>query len=270
MALSPSSWVHLAEGLALGSRIRTNHDCGPGSTLTVRREVAGLSAHCFRCNDSGWHPAPPEPLSVRLGRLAKAQVADDKIAASVALPGPVRVPWSDWPAACRLWLLKAGLSGADAGLLGAYYHPPSDRVVLPVLGPSGPVFWQARAVQPGRFPKYLAPPLDKSSVVPVYGSAQDVTRTEDLLSAYKVGTVGEGWSLLGTSISPGCMTKLLARGARVNVWLDPDGAGHKGATKVLAALRGAGLEARRVISKRDPKLMHRSDIKELLLWNESK
>ena len=268
--LSPASWTHLTEGLALGQHIRTDHDCGPGRTLTVRREARGLSAHCFRCNDKGWLPAPPEPLSVRLERLAKAHVADAKIGASVALPGPVRVPWSDWPAECRLWLLKAGLSGADAGLLGAYYHPPTDRVVLPVLGPSGPVFWQARAVKKDRFPKYVAPPVDKASVVPMYGSAQDVTLTEDILSAYKVGTVGEGWSLLGTSISAGCMAALLKRNARVNVWLDPDGAGHKGATRVLATLRGAGLEARRIISKADPKLIHRSEIKELLTWHNSK
>lgn len=267
--LTPASWLPLAQQLALGQRQRTDHDCGPGRTLTVRRDERGLHAHCFRCNDSGWQPAPPEPLEVRLKRLAQAQVADAHISASCALPDP-RVPWSEWPPECRLWFLKAGLSGADAGVLGAYYHPPSDRVVVPVLGPCGPVFWQARAVQPGYShcsrPKYLAPPIDKAAIVPRWGRAQDVTLTEDLLSAYKVGTVGEGWCLMGTSISPGCMTALIERGARVNVWLDPDGAGYKGATKVLAALRGAGLTARRVLSKRDPKLMHRVDIKEILNW----
>lgn len=264
--LTPASWLPKAQQLAHGQRQRTDHDCGPGATMTIRRDERGLSAHCFRCNDSGWLPAPPEPLSVRLERLAKAHAADAQIAWSVALPGPVRVPWSDWPAECRLWLLKAGLSGADAGLLGAYYHPPSDRVVLPVLGPSGPVFWQARAVQRDRHPKYLAPAIDKVNVIPMYGSAKDVTLTEDILSAYKVGTVGEGWSLLGTSISARCVAALIERSARVNVWLDPDGAGRAGATKVLATLRGAGVTARRVLSKRDPKLMHRSDIKELLTW----
>ena len=67
----------------------------------------------------------------------------------------------------------------------------ADRVVLPVLSPSGGVlFWQARAVDK-RQPKYLAPPIDKATVIAAYGCADTVTLTEDLLSAYKVGKVGE-------------------------------------------------------------------------------
>jgi hypothetical protein len=136
--------------------------------------------------------------------------------------------------------------------------------VLPVLGPSGGVlFWQARAVDK-RQPKYLAPPVDKSLVIPMYGRADSVTLTEDLLSAYKVGLVGEAWSLLGTSMSSHVLGSLLSRGCKVNVWLDPDGPGQRAATKVLAKLRAVGIEARNILSDRDPKLIHREQIKELL------
>jgi DNA primase len=161
--------------------------------------------------------------------------------------------------------LKAGLSALDAGKLGAYYHPPTDRVVLPVLDPATgtPVFWQARAVD-GRVPKYLAPSVDRTRVVPQYGKASEVTLTEDILSAYKVGTVGEGWSLMGTSISAHCLTLLLRRGAPVNVWLDDDAPGRRAGDRVMRALTGAGLEARRIRSKVDPKLVHRNEIKELI------
>lgn len=262
--LSPASWVDKAKEVRIYERLRTDHDCGPGRTLTIRHDEKGLHAYCFRCNDSGWQAPAPVPLAVRLERIRDRAKVDEKFAKSVALPQPYVKAWDQWPPACRLWLLKAGLSRADAGLMGAYYHPPSERVVLPVLGPSLEVlFWQARAVD-GRQPKYLAPPVDKQGITPMYGRSDAVTLTEDLLSAYKVGKVAEGWSLLGTALSQRTLGLLVARGCKVNVWLDPDGAGQKAATKVLAALRGAGLEARNIISKVDPKLVHREQIKELL------
>ena len=262
--LNPASWVHKYQGTAFG-RLRTDHDCGSGRTLTIRRDEKGLHAFCFRCNDSGWQAPAPEPLAVRLERLSEARKQDDHISASVSLPAPCVRVWEEWPLACQLWLLKAGLSRADLPRLGAYYHPPTNRVVLPVLSPSGgTLFWQARAVD-GRQPKYMAPMVDKASVIPMYGTAQDVTLTEDLLSAYKVGSVAEGWSLLGTSISPHTLTALIQRNCRVNVWLDPDPPGRRAAKKVLAALRGAGLEARDIRSSVDPKLVHRHMIKEYLL-----
>ena len=262
--LSPASWTHRCNGLELDSRVRVDHDCGPGRTLTVRHDEQGYHAFCFRCNDHGWVQPEPVPLAVRLERLRRQQEADSKLRESIALPEPRVRAWAEWPAPCRLWLLKAGLSSADLPSLGAYYHPPSDRVVLPVLDPLlGVVFWQARAVDK-RQPKYMAPLVDKTGIVPRYGKATDVTLTEDILSAYKVGKVGEGWSLLGTSLSNATLALLVARGARVNVWLDPDEAGRKAAAKAMAKLRSVGLVCRDIISKKDPKLLFREEIKELL------
>ena len=71
-------------------------------------------------------------LKDRNAAFAAAQAADNKVSVSVELPAPAVRVWADWPAASRLWLLKAGLSSADLPRLGAYYHPPTDRVVLPV------------------------------------------------------------------------------------------------------------------------------------------
>lgn len=261
--LSKASWLPLAAGLALGARLRTDHDCGGGRTLTISRSEDGLSAYCFRCNDKGWEPAPPEPLAVRLARLTKQREQDAKVGGSAALPTPMVREWGEWPARYRLWLLKAGLCSADLPGLGAYYHPPSDRVVLPVFRGSQPVFWQARAVD-GRQPKYLAPPVDKHTVIPAYGSGPSVTLTEDLLSAYKVGKISEAWSMLGTSLNNNMLAALVQRGMLVNVWLDPDPAGQKGAAKVLAKLRATGVPCRNIISKVDPKLVHLSEIKELI------
>lgn len=268
--LNPASWLPKAKLLAFGEKQRTDHDCGQGRTLVVRHDSEGLHAFCFRCNDWGMVPPLPEPLEVRIARLKKQTQEDNAIQGKVELPEPREYEWAKWPAPCRLWLLKAGLSSADAGKLGAYYHPPSDRVVLPVLGPSGGVvFWQARAVDK-RQPKYLAPDIEKGSVVPMFGRAQEVTLTEDLLSAYKVGLVGEAWSLLGTSITKKATSLLVVRGCKVNVWLDPDPAGQRAAKKILLLLRAVGIEARNILSLKDPKLIHRETIKELITWQNSK
>jgi hypothetical protein len=265
MALSPASWVHHTTSLRMGDRVRVDHDCGAGRTLTVRRDERGLHAFCFRCNDSGWQPPEPEPLEVRLARLAAANTEDTLACTSVGLPAPMVRSWDDWPAPARLWLLKAGLSRADLPRLGAYYHPPTNRVVLPVLMGGRVVFWQARSID-GRLPKYLAPPVNKATFIPVYGSAEDVTLTEDILSAYKVGKVGEAWSMMGTSASALMLGRLASRGCKVNVWLDPDAAGRKAVAKLMPQLQAFGIKARDIRSMRDPKLVHIPEIKELL-WN---
>lgn len=268
--LSPASWEKHVSDLEIGGRVRVDHDCGPGRTLTVRHDEKGYHAFCFRCNDSGWQPPAPVPLAVRLERMRKMHEAESKFSQSVELPEPQVRAWAEWPEPCRLWLLKAGLTSVDLPRLGAYYHPPTDRVVVPVLTRSGGVlFWQARAVDK-RLPKYMAPPVDKSGIVPMYGKAEVVTLTEDLLSAYKVGKVGEGWSLLGTSLSNTALALLIARRCRVNVWLDPDAAGQRAARKVLAKLRSVGIECRSIVSKVDPKLVHRVDIQEYITWKNSK
>lgn len=178
---------------------------------------------------------------------------------------------SEWPDRAALWLYKAGLGAYEIAQLGAYYHPPSDRVVLPVLDGSGtPVFWQARAVD-NRQPKYMAPSVDRSRVLPRWGQAPSPTLTEDILSAFKVGLVGEGWALMGTRVSAHVLALLLARGCSVNVWFDNDlppkfpvNRGQIMASRVMKQLRAYGIPCRNIVSEKDPKLHTRAEIKEYL------
>ena len=265
MALSHESWIKQAQGLRPGERRRVPHDCGPGRVMLVSHTSEGYRAWCFRCNDSGWAPAEPPPLHVRLAALADRAKADAKVSAKATeLPLPA-VPWSEWPDSARLWLLKAGLGAHDAGRLGAYYHPPTDRVVLPVLSGSEPVFWQARAVD-GRVPKYLSPEKPAGGVLPRWGSASRITLTEDILSAYKVGSTEgcEAWAMMGTSLKPHVLAELMKAGKPCNIWLDPDAAGRRAASKAVKTLAGYGIDCRIIRSTKDPKLLHRAVIKEHL------
>jgi DNA primase len=262
MSLSRDSWLPQATELDLGQKRRVKHECGTDRIMLVSRGPDGLRAWCFRCNDGGFAPPPAESLADKLERLNRARLADASILRP-ELPEPRVYPVDDWPPAAAVWMYKAGLGRREIGEMGAYYHPPTDRVVLPVFEGSLSVFWQARAVD-GRQPKYLAPSADRSRVVPRWGSAPSPTLTEDILSAFKVGLVGEGIAVMGTRVSDHLVSILLKRAAPVNVWLDPDVAGQIGARKIMKQLRAYGLEVRNILSPRDPKLMSRDDIKELL------
>ena len=217
--LSRASWLPLAEGLEPGRRVRVNHDCGPGTTLLISRDVNGYRAYCFRCDDSGSARGPQESTAARIERLKQSGLADGKASGSVELPSPRVSDVASWPQQAALWLYKAGLGKAEIGKLGAYYHEGTDRVVLPVFDNGRCVYWQARALD-GRMPKYINPPVDRSQILPRYGKAEVPTLCEDILSAFKVGLVQEGWSLMGVKPSDRLVSELMKRGRRVNVWLD--------------------------------------------------
>jgi DNA primase len=209
-------------------------------------------------------PVPAPSLEERLARIERMRVQDASIGIGldgnrVELPMPQVREVSEWPDGAALWLYKAGLSKADIGRLGIYYHPPTERVVLP-----HGAYYQARAWQPGRAPKYLAPTPKPSNLLVTFGKAECATLTEDMLSAMKVGDVGEGWAVLGTAVSDHMIAALLKRGTPVNLALDPDAAGRKGARKYAKQLRAYGLTVRDILFPRDPKLMFRSELKEYL------
>lgn len=266
--LSPQSWLHLAEGLDIGRKRRHDHDCGPGKTLIVSRDDRGYSAYCWRCSDHGWAPGPQESLSDKLERLARLRAGDEACTAIRGKPEPAVYDVDSWPTAAVLWFYKAGLSRSDIGTIGAYYHAPSGRVVLPVWGAgckqaSEPAYWQARALD-GRYPKYLSQPYRPPSLIARWGSAPSPTLCEDILSAYKVGLVGEGWAVMGTAISASYISEIMRRGCAVNLWLDPDAAGRRAAAKYRKQLQAYGVRVMDIQSTLDPKKHTRDDIKEYL------
>jgi hypothetical protein len=270
--LNPSSWSAHAAGLEPGRSKRVDHECGGGRTLLVSREGNDYKAWCFRCNEGGTVNGPEETMAEKLARLTAVQAVERSMG-SAELPSPMNKNVADWPSKAALWFYQAGLSKHDIGRLGAYYHEPSGRVVLPVVENGQAIFWQARALDTGQLPKYLAPDVLKDRVLPKYGSAAEVTLVEDILSAYKVGSVGEGWCLMGTSLNAFTLAQLMQRRAPVNVWLDNDlpplhrvNRGQIAAAKVIKQLRAMGLTVRNIVASRDPKLTSRADIKDYITW----
>lgn len=261
--LDTASWLPQAQSLEVGQKRYAEHDCGGGRKLLISRDTKGYSAWCFRCNELGWAPAPKLSLRERLEAAARLASADQTTRASVELPVPQVTDLREWPLLARVWLFKAGLGAPEIARLGAYYHPPTDRVVLPLYEAGNVVFWQARALG-DRLPKYLSSPVDRTTLLPTFGSADFVVLTEDLLSAFKVGQVAEAWCLMGTHANSRLVAALMTRKAPVRIWLDPDGPGRAAARKVFKQLNPLGLNVSVIRSARDPKLHSLDQIKEYL------
>lgn len=258
--LDQESWLAQAQALAVGESQRVPHDCGTGSCMIVEHQHDHYRAHCFRCNESGYL-AIQASLSEMLAARKAVQHADEQV--GVAPPMPVVTDLSEWTPQARVWLYRAGFSDRDIRDLHFYFHPTTQRVVLPVVQDNEVVYWTARAVNKGQVPKYLNPRVS-ADVIPKYGSGDVIVLTEDILSAAKVGKVAEGWSMLGTKCKPCIVAAVIETGKPCIVWLDPDEAGIRGSLKTLHTLRAAGVPVVRMTSDRDPKLYSSGEIRSML------
>jgi DNA primase len=201
-----------------------------------------------------------------LARLTAVRAVEAEASRSVALPTPVEPDAAQWPREARLWLYKIGMSNDDIREAGFYWCNRLARVVLPVLDGMGrAIYWQARNLTPkdGR-PKYLNPLVDKSAFFARYGEGKEIVITEDILSAWKVGRCTAAWSILGTSLSQSQCLSVMRHGLPVYIWLDPDAAGIRAASKIFKQLNAYGVDARVIRSDTDPKLLTREDIRRKL------
>lgn len=262
--LDPKSWLDAAKETAEGKKRRLDHDCGGGRTLIVANQERKWTAFCFRCDEAGVVDKPQESLSERIARRRKEQEQDDLIATLDGLPTPINTDIATWPREALVWLLKASLGAPEIAELGAYWHAPTSRVVLPVVEDGELVYWQARDpfwTRASERPKYVNPEVNKERLVARYGSGSQIVLTEDILSAFRVGQETEGWSLLGTNLTDGVLTRLLAERKPVAVWLDPDAAGKRAASTISKRLSACGIPNRVIRSVRDPKLLSRRQVR---------
>lgn len=260
-------WVAHAERLPEGYTRKIPHDCGLGDSLQLNHKQDGYSAYCHRCAYRGWHEKAPESLAEKLARIERMRDAERVVRDDPSLPIPIVSEPQQWPLAARVWLYKAGISNPEIEALGFYWNPRLERVVMPVYDSATglPVYWQARTLDTKNPRKYLNPRVDKARLIVRYGEGNAVVLTEDMLSAYKVSRVGvAGWSILGTKLNDHTAAEVIRAAKPVYVWLDPDKAGQTAAQEIVKKLRAYGVKARSVLSDRDPKLLMRNQIIEVL------
>lgn len=260
----------------VGQSGRFDHDCGDGRVLKVAHADHGYTAWCFRCGESGFIPHPAPSLSERLAALERARNAEVRASSSVALPDPAQYDFTyagGVPLAARVWLYKAGLSNDDITRLGAYWHEPTQRVILPVYRNGEVVYWQGRDPTWKRGAprqKYINPPVDKSKLCAKYGSGPVIVLTEDILSAFRTARVTEAWSLLGTALAPGVLADLLQQDRPVVTMFDPDAGGQKATSTIAKKLGVLGRPVHIASPHRDPKYLTKQELLSCLMSTNPK
>lgn len=196
--------------------------------------------------------------------MERTRIAEVRASSTVALPDPRQPDPQQWPLHARVWLYKAGLSNDDIERIGAYYHTPTQRVILPVMRNGECIYWQGRDPQwkrgSGRI-KYLNPAVDKTHLCAKYGSGPVIVLTEDILSAYRAARVTEAWALMGTALAPGVLADLVKQNKPVVVMTDPDAGGQKAAVEIIRTLGALGLQSFVAAAPRDPKYLTSEETK---------
>ena len=267
-------WVKIAVALPLSHSQRINClDCGGKKTASVTNLGDRYVRHCFKCKHV--ETALPPPMTPQ-ERLALRRAAEQFEAQEPSLPDDFT---TDIPIQGLLWLSKGGLHLDDIKRYGFGWSQTMQRVIMPVVGSGGELeAVQARRVDPSGYgPKYLGQVW--SGPRPVWSSentgfsdpvrlgsrAGQLVLTEDVLSAARVGKVCTAWSLLGTSLLPAVIDKIdRSPFTDIAIWMDDDDAGINARRKMLRQLGAVGIEARAIISDRDPKHHTLQEMKELI------
>ena len=257
-------WLEVAQQLPLGHKRRMRHNCSENRDLLVSHGEQGYSAYCFRCGKVGFEGHGYSNLA----RLAEIQALNSQAqeVQSHELPSDFT---RDIPNQQASWLFKAGISVHRATSCGIGWSDTLQRIVIPVFDSTGDLrYWQARAVMAGQTPKYTNPPVSKTDLLYWVHPPNEqegkrrVVVTEDILSAIRIGKHVTAASILGTKTSDSQAAQL-SEYARVDYWLDPDDAGHRGAqagTRKLALVTDTGT----LTSDVDPKNLSDREIRNVL------
>lgn len=226
-----------------------------GKGFVVTRTKNGFFLWCFKCHTHRHITRDGISLS-GVKRYMKARekahtVADVSIEHNVVtLP---RDFTTVIPAAGMVWLRKGGVTDDEIKQYRFGYSPELDRVILPVWGEEGLLYWQGRAlVSDGTKPKYINVRTKRKHIFFVAGTNNTVTvLVEDILSALAVARAGyTGVALLGSYV--GADVQEVIRSHKVRVWLDPDK--RKECIKFAKMLNAYSLDASPIVyTNKDPK-----------------
>ena len=257
-------WKSKAKNLPLGQKTRSNCECGDGNTLVINHNTKYFSCHCFRCGLQEFEDKGTQTLA-EIAEMNKLNERARNTKLKLELPHDYT---EDIPLLGRLWLYKAGIGERLWKKYRIGYSEHLKRVILPVYDRAGKLQWyQCRAVHKSQKPKYIQPSYGRETVL--FSSQRISTQTkervvivEDILSAIRVGEVSPTISILGTKLTTS-QANTITTYKSVDIWLDPDSAGIKGAASIKRTL-GLTSEARIIRSQQDPKMLTDQQIEEAL------
>lgn len=268
---------YLDTQMRVGQRIRYEYCpfCGDrvrGKGFVVTRTKHGFFLWCFKCHAHRHITRDGISLS-GVRRFMKEREATHQCTEvhnlehnTVTLPSDFT---TDIPLAGLAWLKKGGVTDDEIKRFRFGYSPSLDRVILPVWGEEGLLYWQGRALtQRDGVPKYLNVTTKRKSVYFTVKTDSDMTvLVEDILSALAVARAGaNSLALLGSSISADVQQAVST--SKVRVWLDPDK--RKDCVRYARMLSAFGLQASPIVfTDKDPKEYTTEEI-QIILFSKRK
>lgn len=261
-------WMKIAVTLPVGHSKRINcWKCGGKKSGSISNRGKFYYYGCFKCKDNESQDMPDMTPAERLKLKRDAEKFE---ASDPTIPDDFTL---DIPIAGLLWLSKGGLHVDEIRKYGFGWSETMRRVILPVYRDMVLQAVQARSVSDDVHPKYLGQvwsgyrPVFRSSGT---GTGKTLVLTEDILSACRVGKVCPAWSLLGTNLHHHTITEIAnSQYDDIVIWMDDDEAGINARRKMLVQLNSVGINARGLISDRDPKHHTLEEMKELIYGNLS-
>lgn len=199
--------------------------------------------------------------------MAARRVTDALAAKPVPTLPPDAVPLTDGPPAGWQWVLRGGLSPEDAvSRYGLHWHEATRRVLLPIYGPTGAMTALLGRSVHGERPKYLMLGGDKHAIYRTPKTDSPVVVVvEDILSAIAVSRTGvNAIAVLGTALTPEHAHEIARGASHVIGWFDPDAAGKQAWVRLRGRMSLQPVTLTRITSTKDPKLLHREEIRVLI------
>lgn len=225
----------------MGQQIHVNHvGCSSGEDkkqrLYIKRTPKGIVAYCHHCAEAGF---ASDGIS---GDRMATWLTDKKEAWTPrATPIPALGPLSFQ---AETWLLEHYCATGYFGFSGVCAK--HNQIALTLRSPETDIIgYQVRNLLPGAVPKYITSYIHNGnkgdSAWFHYGLNKTLVITEDYLSAYRVCQESHGGisslALLRTTITDRTLLQIYELGFKnIVIWLDPDEAGIKGATKAQKEL----------------------------------
>lgn len=227
--------------LADDQQIKINHvSCDAGTDLKQRLYIKRIDGaflmHCHHCGISGYYrPKESYKRIQELGYVSTTKTEDTLTYKEEY--DTANDDYDSFSTDSKLWLSSYEFGKS---LVDAYYiKETEDGILLPIFDPDYNVVGTQLRRRVSK-PKYLTRSVQPFSYLHQEGNI--IVITEDLLSSYKLNSVGyPALCLLGTKLSKQAMSLLVTSHTlnniqRAVVWLDDDLAGHKGAIDLMREL----------------------------------
>lgn len=268
-----------ALALPIGHKKKVLH-CGSSPSMSMSAKLKGTHLYCHRCGYTEWIHRDISQISLEtLSALHTEQSREARLPPDFSTNFESNDPTC---LAALIWYAKSGITDRLRREYKLGWSKKYGRAVIPVYSGTKltAVVYRRLHTHDQNRAKYvcfgdgtaassvfISKPEKSACSSEAFLNLRSTYRiviVEDTLSCIRVGEFVTSGSLLGTSSSDEKVQSLLSatsgQNGLVGIWLDPDQAGMTGAGKLQRYLALQGIEARTILSHKDPKALSDREI----------